>query len=400
MRQDFMELLSPKERKGLIITLIGAGALSIMSIFQFKKLYKKVQLKKKMHTARIFWPSDLKKQIKNKHPNISRNYSQIDKNRILGKDVLIQGLAFSDYQIHPSNSRNQNISLILKKEILVKKYSNQSLYKYSHIVPYSKKDILQYMDKNKKDLNITQAQDFYLKDQAAKHEFCKLNLQQLDEKKIKKNAGQIWGQTKVLDQCLDYQDQQSYAKKISNFKYFLMGFFGVFEVLVLPINWIFNRQPFIKGVQVGEEHYEVGISQGQGFQNRWKAFHDYKSLENMNFDEFDDSMKCIICIDKPRSVILKPCMHTILCQQCCSQLAQQKNICPICKEPIKGIIDILVDNRNFEQIQQSKNLNNQEIQQQNINQNQNQQQQQQQQQNNIGQQQEEIIYNQEINQEI
>lgn len=35
-------------------------------------------------------------------------------------------------------------------------------------------------------------------------------------------------------------------------------------------------------------------------------------------DDIDDEMKCIICVDKARSVILKPCMHTLMCRTCLS----------------------------------------------------------------------------------
>lgn len=45
---------------------------------------------------------------------------------------------------------------------------------------------------------------------------------------------------------------------------------------------------------------------------------------------------CIVCYNNARSVIFKPCKHYGVCYGCYKRI----NKCPICKEPIHGIIQI------------------------------------------------------------
>jgi hypothetical protein len=54
-----------------------------------------------------------------------------------------------------------------------------------------------------------------------------------------------------------------------------------------------------------------------------------------------DEFKCIICIDNPKNVIFKPCLHMAICQTCCQKL--DKRTCPICKKPIRETVNIFVN---------------------------------------------------------
>lgn len=43
---------------------------------------------------------------------------------------------------------------------------------------------------------------------------------------------------------------------------------------------------------------------------------------------------CAICMDKNITIILLPCMHFILCEECCNKIKER--ICPECRTPISG----------------------------------------------------------------
>jgi hypothetical protein len=64
---------------------------------------------------------------------------------------------------------------------------------------------------------------------------------------------------------------------------------------------------------------------------------------------------CVVCLDAPRSVLLLPCKHLVLCGGCSSQMQRQVHVdlvmgdssrrqvlCPVCREPaarmLPGII--------------------------------------------------------------
>ncbi|CAD8146288.1 unnamed protein product [Paramecium octaurelia] len=48
---------------------------------------------------------------------------------------------------------------------------------------------------------------------------------------------------------------------------------------------------------------------------------------------------CVICLTKTRSIILEPCLHFILCQECVNHL--DKEICPFCRIKIEKKIKVL-----------------------------------------------------------
>jgi len=53
-----------------------------------------------------------------------------------------------------------------------------------------------------------------------------------------------------------------------------------------------------------------------------------------------DDYKCIVCFDRPRNVIPKPCLHFSLCSICYNQL--EKKSCPVCKKMIMDIIEVYI----------------------------------------------------------
>jgi len=49
-------------------------------------------------------------------------------------------------------------------------------------------------------------------------------------------------------------------------------------------------------------------------------------------EEDDDSNRCVICMDEPSNVLILPCRHLCLCEDCSRSLISNQNKCPICRE--------------------------------------------------------------------
>jgi len=56
--------------------------------------------------------------------------------------------------------------------------------------------------------------------------------------------------------------------------------------------------------------------------------------------QMKDDYKCIVCFDRPRNVIPKPCLHFSFCSICYNQL--EKKSCPVCKKAIADIIEVYI----------------------------------------------------------
>ena len=48
----------------------------------------------------------------------------------------------------------------------------------------------------------------------------------------------------------------------------------------------------------------------------------------------EENKKCIICYSGDREMILKPCNHICVCQNCCKRIIQDSNKCPFCQNRI------------------------------------------------------------------
>ena len=46
------------------------------------------------------------------------------------------------------------------------------------------------------------------------------------------------------------------------------------------------------------------------------------------------TIQCIICYSEDREMILKPCNHICVCQNCCKRIIQESNKCPFCQNRI------------------------------------------------------------------
>ncbi|CAK68921.1 unnamed protein product (macronuclear) [Paramecium tetraurelia] len=65
----------------------------------------------------------------------------------------------------------------------------------------------------------------------------------------------------------------------------------------------------------------------------------FKNSISVVLNSQNDQDICVICLTRTRSVILEPCLHFILCQDCVNQL--DKDICPFCRIKIEKKIKVL-----------------------------------------------------------
>lgn len=77
-----------------------------------------------------------------------------------------------------------------------------------------------------------------------------------------------------------------------------------------------------------------------------RRLYGYVKREYQNYQEGNirmvvtDDLTCSICMDAPRTIILKPCKHMVMCSKCFRQLQCQQ--CPICKTDIQDHIQVYI----------------------------------------------------------
>ena len=49
-----------------------------------------------------------------------------------------------------------------------------------------------------------------------------------------------------------------------------------------------------------------------------------------------------VCMDERRTILILPCMHTMLCQNCVDAIMKGKNECPLCSGHIESAFPITV----------------------------------------------------------
>ena len=99
----------------------------------------------------------------------------------------------------------------------------------------------------------------------------------------------------------------------------------------------------------------VGVWAGVAFwlhkkrmQNKTKVRNNLKNQGNLvNIEtvmKSEEANLCIICCEKPRSVLPKPCLHLSCCKKCFDSL--KKKECPICRDRFEGYNEIFIEKKN------------------------------------------------------
>ena len=52
-------------------------------------------------------------------------------------------------------------------------------------------------------------------------------------------------------------------------------------------------------------------------------------------DEKESSLNCVVCFERPRSVLHLPCGHLALCDECDSDIKARKGACAVCRGKVK-----------------------------------------------------------------
>lgn len=58
--------------------------------------------------------------------------------------------------------------------------------------------------------------------------------------------------------------------------------------------------------------------------------------EKRRREEAEDSLLCVVCMDKPRKKMLVPCKHLVLCDECSA------DTCPVCRTPVREAQDVFL----------------------------------------------------------
>jgi len=51
----------------------------------------------------------------------------------------------------------------------------------------------------------------------------------------------------------------------------------------------------------------------------------------------NQTKECILCLDKPVSHIILPCMHFSLCEDCAKGYKRGESTCPVCRAPVTDV---------------------------------------------------------------
>ena len=65
-------------------------------------------------------------------------------------------------------------------------------------------------------------------------------------------------------------------------------------------------------------------------------FYDRNKIDLQTLQANKSEVKCIVCMERVREIVLKPCNHMLLCERCLYKLQELK--CPLCRQKIYDII--------------------------------------------------------------
>ncbi|CAO2179935.1 unnamed protein product [Urochloa humidicola] len=112
------------------------------------------------------------------------------------------------------------------------------------------------------------------------------------------------------------------------------------ENLHKPVTTAFNKghdQEFKQPCGTG-----IDVSQFQESELS-KEIYGIGNTADENNDEDESGKECVICLSEPRDTTVLPCRHMCLCRECAQLLRLQSNKCPICRQPVGGLLEIKVD---------------------------------------------------------
>lgn len=64
------------------------------------------------------------------------------------------------------------------------------------------------------------------------------------------------------------------------------------------------------------------------------------NLNSLSLLMVDRLAACVVCLSERRTFACYPCGHLCLCNECANELSSQTNKCPLCRAPVKRLLDI------------------------------------------------------------
>lgn len=99
----------------------------------------------------------------------------------------------------------------------------------------------------------------------------------------------------------------------------------IMNLLLRPLNWLRKRKPEVK-----------------------RTSPTGRSIRPLNVtrEDFNDRLMCVVCQDSDKSVLLQPCNHVCLCDQCAdhiyNHIDRRQRLCPVCRTHIRSIVNVYV----------------------------------------------------------
>ena len=66
-----------------------------------------------------------------------------------------------------------------------------------------------------------------------------------------------------------------------------------------------------------------------------------EDVEELLFEQVErerEDKLCVVCQDKEKCIMILPCRHLCICQDCQAPLQERNNHCPICRRPVRQYI--------------------------------------------------------------
>ena len=91
--------------------------------------------------------------------------------------------------------------------------------------------------------------------------------------------------------------------------------------------------------EIGKHPHSLKIEQ-----QKLKTFGMWIDIHDI-YNSSLDTGECLICCSTFRNTIFLPCNHACTCNTCAHSLKMRNNPCPICKNPIKDLLILEVDEK-------------------------------------------------------
>lgn len=87
-----------------------------------------------------------------------------------------------------------------------------------------------------------------------------------------------------------------------------------------------------------KKNYDLLLQRRKNKESRPGGTEDVEDLLMREVEREREDKLCVICVDKEKCIMILPCRHLCVCQECVVMLRAHRNICPICRKEVKQMI--------------------------------------------------------------